>query len=502
MTVVVPCSFGSNVVGKQNSAEWVRTVFHDAITHDKATGLGGLDASIMFETHREENTGDAFNNTMSEAHEFVSPSASGADMLALGLVASVAACGGPRIPLRTGRIDATEAGPPGVPKPDHTLESTIDTFARAGFDKSDMIALVACGHTLGGVHSINFPDITGGESSPSNKKSFDQSPGSFNPDVAVEYLDGDGANPLVFGHNDTTNSDKRIFASDGNSTITKMRDPEAFSALCGDVFERLLNTVPSTVELSEPIVLVDVKPYVTRYEVISAENTTSIAFEGRVRVRTSSDTGYNDETLAVFLDLKPRKGGNQRVEALRARFRGGQSFGFYNEVFTWYEFATELDVAAGLQSFDIHLVEDADGNGTKVFDNAGTGGYSVNDGLLFQQTESCLDTTAYDSTGNFTLKVQAVVRKDLLGDSNAAPVLQYAHRISQQGAVFPRISIEVREMELQSSGNSPYSTFSASIPVNPAAGSSTFEIELTAGGQVLRSGFQRTNQLTSGDCRA
>ena len=36
---------------------------------------------------------------------------------------------------------------------------------------------------------------------------------------AKEFIAGTTANPLVVGHNDTTNSDKRIFASDGNVTM-------------------------------------------------------------------------------------------------------------------------------------------------------------------------------------------------------------------------------------------------------------------------------------------
>ena len=36
---------------------------------------------------------------------------------------------------------------------------------------------------------------------------------------AVEFVEGTTGNPLVVGANDTTNSDKRIFASDGNVTM-------------------------------------------------------------------------------------------------------------------------------------------------------------------------------------------------------------------------------------------------------------------------------------------
>jgi len=42
-TSVNPCKFfqtGNPNSGQQTSAEWIRIVFHDAITHDKASGTG------------------------------------------------------------------------------------------------------------------------------------------------------------------------------------------------------------------------------------------------------------------------------------------------------------------------------------------------------------------------------------------------------------------------------------------------------------------------------
>ena len=38
---------------------------------------------------------------------------------------------------------------------------------------------------------------------------------------ATEFISGTTANPLVVGLNDTTNSDKRIFAAEGNATMSR-----------------------------------------------------------------------------------------------------------------------------------------------------------------------------------------------------------------------------------------------------------------------------------------
>lgn len=44
----------------------LRVAFHDAATHDISTGLGGLDASLAFETDRAENFGSSMNTSLSE----------------------------------------------------------------------------------------------------------------------------------------------------------------------------------------------------------------------------------------------------------------------------------------------------------------------------------------------------------------------------------------------------------------------------------------------------
>ena len=73
-----------------------------------------------------------------------------ADLIALGTALSIGTCGGPAIPLRGGRIDATEAGPSGVCQPETDLVTTLASFSGAGFNQADTIALTACGHTMGG----------------------------------------------------------------------------------------------------------------------------------------------------------------------------------------------------------------------------------------------------------------------------------------------------------------------------------------------------------------
>ncbi len=66
--------------------------------------------------------------------------------------------GGPKVPFRGGRVDAKVPNSPGVPEPQQDLESHIAAFARQGFTQTEMISLIACGHSFGGVQHSAFPD--------------------------------------------------------------------------------------------------------------------------------------------------------------------------------------------------------------------------------------------------------------------------------------------------------------------------------------------------------
>lgn len=69
-SAITPCENYVTEVGlpainsrRTTSAQWLRVAFHDFATADIAAGTGGLDASIGFETEREENSGTAFNDS-------------------------------------------------------------------------------------------------------------------------------------------------------------------------------------------------------------------------------------------------------------------------------------------------------------------------------------------------------------------------------------------------------------------------------------------------------
>lgn len=145
---VTPCSFSAQGSSRIASAEWLRTAFHDMATGNVYTGVGGLDASLVYELGWQksgvggENIGPAFNTTLDTFAPFLSSRSPTADLIALGVYTSVRACGGPVVAVRAGRVDAKAAGPIGVPLPQNDLGTFQNQFLRTGFNTTEMSELV------------------------------------------------------------------------------------------------------------------------------------------------------------------------------------------------------------------------------------------------------------------------------------------------------------------------------------------------------------------------
>ncbi|KUI64100.1 L-ascorbate peroxidase 5, peroxisomal [Cytospora mali] len=277
-SAITPCSnyvteVGEPAIksGRTTAAQWIRVAFHDFVTANVMAGTGGLDASIGFETLREENSGSAFNDSFTFWRPFVSDAVSMADLVAIGTVMSMGLCGGHKVPYHPGRVDALEADPTtGVPAPETSLEETLLFFNRAGLNQPESIGLTACGHTMGSVHHGGFPQVVPASAvTPDNTNggiSFDTTRAVFDSKVVHEYIDWEGnkGGPLVATDNVTTRSDLRLYESDGNATMQSLYNMgDGFEDVCVNLMGRMINTVPAQVDLQEVIRPLTVKCYVS-----------------------------------------------------------------------------------------------------------------------------------------------------------------------------------------------------------------------------------------------
>src|SRR3569833_798968 len=114
----------------------------------------------------------------------------------------------------------------------------------------------------------------------------------------MEFLANSTQNVLAFGPNVTTRSDFRIFTADGGDTIRKMAaSSDDFMSTCQGLLERMLNTVPSGVKLTDIIKPIRIKP--TLLETILMPEPMAMTIWGSVRVSSLSDN-----YLLPFVDLR------------------------------------------------------------------------------------------------------------------------------------------------------------------------------------------------------
>lgn len=273
--------------------------------HNRFFGTDGLDASLQFELTNGENTGPGHNTTLQFYANYLTSRSSMADLIAAGVYAAVRSCGGPVIPLRLGRQDATQAGSGGVPQPQNSVVTFRQQFDRMGFSQAEMIQVVACGHTLGSVHSAEFPQIV---PESVGQIGLDSSNAVFDNRVVIEYVSGNTTNPLVVGPAVAVNrhSDFKVFNSDGNATINAMTSPSAYRDICRTVLQKMIDVVPAGVTLTEPVVPYAVKPVDMQLTLNSGG--TTFLLTGYIRVRTTelpADSIHN-----VVFTWRDRNGGN------------------------------------------------------------------------------------------------------------------------------------------------------------------------------------------------
>ncbi|KAI0471086.1 heme peroxidase [Xylariaceae sp. FL0804] len=409
---VSPCASEADGPGRQAAGAWLRAAFHDMSTTANATGprLGGLDASLQYELSRTENAaGPSFTDTFEFMNDYYTSRSSMSDLLALGVYYAVAACGGPLVPFRGGRVDATAEGPLGVPLPENSAYTFTNQFARMGFSQQEMIQAVACGHTIGGVHALESPLIVPPGTATNDVVNFDSTNGVFDTKVVTEYLAGNTTNPLVVGPSvkNQRNSDFKVFTSDGNVTVKALANAATFQNVCVRVLQKMIEVVPDGVVLTSPIQPYSVKPVAMQLTLNSGGST--MALTGYIRVRTTNMATGTVKNLT--LTYKNRNGvsdcGNSNCQQT---FQPQGATTGYNDTFLWFPINTNIPTATGISSFVVSL--GLSGGTVLTYDNNGNT-YPMQDAIFQQSPQSCL------IGGN--ISVTAAVRND----RNSLPVSMY-----------------------------------------------------------------------------
>ncbi|CAE6419333.1 unnamed protein product [Rhizoctonia solani] len=494
---VSPCSAfpqsGTGDPSRQASSEWLRTAYHDAITHDARAGTGGVDASLMWETDRSENKGGrTFNSTFGFMMSVYSIRASMSDLIALAAYTAVRNCGGPGLVMRAGRIDATGPGPEGgVPEPKDNIDKLLAKFANAGFNKTDMIqaSLTSLIHApekliaMGGVHGQFFPEITG-DSNQTNFAHFDNTTARFDNKVATEYLDGTSKNPLVTAPGGN-NSDFAVFNSDGNSTIKAMSEPPSFTSTCGSILQRMIDTVPGTVKLSDPITPMKVKPRGLQLQLL---NTGELQLDGYIRVR-SEDRGLSQQpTVQLIYADRTGQINSTRIDTTPMTFQGGLGTGF--EAAFWFYQISSTILPNGISHFNVSVTNSTTGTET-IYDNNGNG-YPVQDNIIFQSAQSCLIPKT-DANGNQNLTLTAAVRDGL---SLTNPSLNVVVKTPRANSMVPALVVKSSPMNILRSTSFGYTLYSGSYALPLTSSFTTVDVWAEGpDGIKHEDGFKKTGAL-------
>ncbi|KAK0209995.1 heme peroxidase [Desarmillaria ectypa] len=333
---ITPCTNyvgGNQSLGRQTSAQWFRAAFHDFTTANTAAGIGRIDASIQLETDRPEDSGAAMNDSMGFFSSFANAHVSIAVLITLRVATSVGGCSTPAllIPLRGGRIDATEGGETGT--------------------------LTICGHTMGSVHHAGFPQVV-----PESAVTPDNVGGGGGPVHKYLSWEGQRGSALVATENITVQSDLRLFTSDNNATIRRLAtNSDYFKESCVDLFARMIDTVPENVRSTEVITPNVVKPVNVS---LNLDDNGGVVFNGYIRLM-SLRISWLPEGLTAAASLL---------------HTGGSLFGST----LYYQFSMPVQ---SISSFTITV---AGGDHSGAFDNNGNG-YSMQDSVFFLPDLSSVD---------------------------------------------------------------------------------------------------------------
>jgi hypothetical protein len=212
--------------------------------------------------------------------------------------------------MRGGRVDATGAGPIGVPQPQNSQGTFENQFDRMGFNITDMIQMTACGHTLGGVHAGDLPNIVAPGTAPNDFQLFDNTV-EFDNDIATRYIRGNDTDPLAVGISiaNTRNSDTAVFTADQNVTLQAMTTATTFNNMCVSILQRMIETVdPKIVTLSPIIAPYEVKP--TGLQLTLLSGGALLQFSGDIRVRTTVRSASQISSVQlVYTDRNGAAGG-------------------------------------------------------------------------------------------------------------------------------------------------------------------------------------------------
>ncbi|KAK7434867.1 hypothetical protein VKT23_019970 [Stygiomarasmius scandens] len=390
-----------------------------------------------------------------------------ADLTALGMYATIANCGGNEV-ADEGRSGGCNGG---------------WTIGLGEYLSSCCIFHIY----LGGIHGNDFPQITGpGRQNDTNFLLFDSTGTNFDNKVVTEYLAGNTSNLLVVGPEET-NSDKRVFLTDQNATINALASQQTFASMCASVFKRMMETVPYSVTLSNPIEPYPIKPTTPKLTLTPGGNVT---FDGSIRVRITDGDTSNLDSMVLTMPYTDRDGNSRdscTIQTTPARIQGGFGGGF-RESFKFFEFSASPPASSSISNFKVNIQQpDSD---LEVHDNNGVG-FPLDDRIIPLEDQSCINGDSDSSNWNMTI-VAAV--RDELADKPLA--LEVTVKTPRQGVIVPVLVKQTVQMEQWTAAakTAGYTLFKGTYDIPIDSLSTSFNVVSGEGEGEVRKDFTKTGK--------
>lgn len=281
---------------------------------------------------------------------------------------------------------------------------------------------------------------------------FDSTVDVFDTLVLTEYLAGTGnkGGPLVTSFNVSSRSDLRLYESDNNATMIKLAGQgQGFLNTCSILLQRIIETVPKGVVLSDIIKPISLKPVNTTLEFDASGN---LIFTGYIRV----SLGVRLFLLEVVLTIQTLTSSVSAPSSIQLAIANSKPATLSSEVTkgtnvfgttTFFPFSLPVSNPAEFHTFAVKS--------------------SVSNSIFPVQPNAFVVPSLTTATTTSTTVISFTVA--VLGSSTTTPLVEIEAPVGQLGTLGPAIQKSSNVTVTQVGQKAGYQLWSGSLDLGTAA---------------------------------
>ncbi|KAM0520710.1 hypothetical protein ACHAPE_003107 [Trichoderma viride] len=232
--------------------------------------------------------------------------------------------------------------------------------------------------------------------------------------------------------------------------------PSYFYQTCTTLLERMINTVPKSVTLTDPIQPIAVKPS-QLFATINSDGTMTMS--GYIRL-TGPVTANPNRTVKIHFhsrsgESRSDPGASTVSKSIASAASAHVLYGNPPLTFWWYQFSTVIPITQGVSGFDVEVVDTSSGATNSTMYKNGGQGFPFDDTIVTQPKLSCSETI-YNGLMNLTVAIR--------DDSNLDSLKAIVHVPTPLNSFTPTVgSIPLDFAKVGSIAGSGYTLYNATI---------------------------------------